>query len=266
MAQDLFFDSYKIFIMKQVLLLLILFILSFTAFASGSILERGDFEKAQLKAKTENKLLFLDFYASWCTPCKWMDETTFQDAEVLSILNQKFIAVKVNIDDFEGFELKSKFDIRYLPTMLIFNQNGVLIERVEETLGVSKMKNLLNESTANIDMEVIHAVNSSPSQIFSSDKKLATSSEENKTEENEVTTSDIKEYKIQVGVFASVQNAIKMQKNLKKRFTESVIISEVKINGSIKYKVLMGSFKNLGDAESYQTMLKKDFKIESIIL
>ena len=44
------------------------------------------------------------------------------------------------------------------------------------------------------------------------------------------------------------------------------LISEVKINGSIKYKVLMGSFKNLGDAESYQTMLKKDFKIESIIL
>ncbi len=31
------------------------------------------------EAEKENKLVFLDFYTSWCTPCKMMDEDVFPD-------------------------------------------------------------------------------------------------------------------------------------------------------------------------------------------
>lgn len=232
--------------------------------ASINVLERGDFEKAQLKAKEENKLLFLDFYATWCGPCQWMDETTFKDQEVLTLLNQNYVAVKVNIDDFEGFELKSKFDIRYLPTMLIFNQNGVLIERVEETLGAAKLKDLLSESTANNKSEIIHAVNMSPKEVFNKEKVEAVTV--SNPVSPDVKAPEIHIYRIQLGVFASLQNAIKMQKGLKQRFTETIEISEVKINGKIVYKVLFGKFNALSDAESYQLMLKNQLKMDSIIL
>ena len=40
---------------------------------------QGSFTSAKLKASEEGKLFFLDFTASWCTPCKWMEETTFTD-------------------------------------------------------------------------------------------------------------------------------------------------------------------------------------------
>lgn len=249
--------------MRQVFGFLFVIFQLANSYASINVLERGDFEKAQLKAREENKLLFLDFYASWCGPCQWMDETTFKDQEVLALLNQNYVAVKVNIDDFEGFELKSKFDIRYLPTMLIFNQNGVLIERVEETLGAGKLKNLLSESTANNKSELVHAVNTSPKDVFNKEKVEATPVSETVKPNN---SNEIHIYRIQLGVFASVQNAIKMQKGLKKRFTESIEISEVKINGKVVYKVLFGKFNSLTDAESYQLMLKNQFKMDSIIL
>ena len=71
-----------------------------------------------------------------------MDENTFKDPEVIGQLQQHFITLRVNIDDMEGFEMKSRFDIRFLPTVLIFNQEGVMVERRRNT-GHKKMRSLL---------------------------------------------------------------------------------------------------------------------------
>lgn len=42
----------------------------------------GSYAVALAKAKAENKLLFVDIYASWCGPCKRLKATTFRDPEV----------------------------------------------------------------------------------------------------------------------------------------------------------------------------------------
>jgi uncharacterized protein YyaL (SSP411 family) len=50
------------------------------------------------KARAEKKPLLVDGAAEWCHWCHVMDETTYADAEVGRLLNERFIAVRVDID------------------------------------------------------------------------------------------------------------------------------------------------------------------------
>ncbi len=107
---------------------------------------QGNLESALLKAQKEGKLVFVDFYANWCAPCKLMDEYTFTDAGVAEYMKDKYIPIKMNIDDFEGFSLKNQYNIKMLPTLLVLNCNGKEIERKEEGLIPSNLKTFLGRN------------------------------------------------------------------------------------------------------------------------
>ena len=71
-----------------------------------------------------NRLLVIDFGASWCGPCKRI-EPLIQDLSE-SMLDITFC--KVDIDEVE--ELVEKFNITSVPTF-IFIKNNNLLDRVE---------------------------------------------------------------------------------------------------------------------------------------
>lgn len=49
-------------------------------------------------AEKENKYILIDFYTDWCGYCKKMDKETYSKEEVIGILNENFIVVKVNAE------------------------------------------------------------------------------------------------------------------------------------------------------------------------
>lgn len=51
------------------------------------------------EAQRQNKPLLLDIGASWCHWCHVMDEETYGDPDVVAILNERFIAIKVDRDE-----------------------------------------------------------------------------------------------------------------------------------------------------------------------
>ena len=104
---------------------------------------KGNLSKAKERAANEGKLYFVDFMARWCMPCRWMDETTFSDARVAKYIKDNYIAVKVDIDDFDGYAYKQMYDIKLLPSIMIFNAKGDIVAKYEESLPPSKLLDIL---------------------------------------------------------------------------------------------------------------------------
>jgi len=50
------------------------------------------------RAKSEDKLILLDSGATWCHWCHVMDRVTYEDAEVVRLINEKFIPVRIDRD------------------------------------------------------------------------------------------------------------------------------------------------------------------------
>ena len=73
--------------------------------------------------QTKNKVVLVDFWASWCAPCRIMAPVLNDVAEELD--GNKRIG-KVNIEQFQG--MTKKFKVRNIPTLLLF-KNGVEVKR-----------------------------------------------------------------------------------------------------------------------------------------
>ncbi|MBW6481636.1 MAG: thioredoxin family protein [Vicingaceae bacterium] len=91
-------------------------------------------------AKKENKLIFMDIYATWCGPCKRLKANTFSDAEVGNLYNQKFINVAFDGEKGEGVELARKYGVRSYPTLLFLDGNGNIVKR---TVGYHNAKEFI---------------------------------------------------------------------------------------------------------------------------
>jgi thioredoxin 1 len=75
------------------------------------------------QAQTKNKLVLVDFWASWCGPCRMMASVLNEAAAELSDNTR---IGKVNIEEYQS--LAQKFKIRNIPTMVLF-KNGVEVSR-----------------------------------------------------------------------------------------------------------------------------------------
>jgi thioredoxin 1 len=73
--------------------------------------------------QTKNKLVLVDFWASWCAPCRLMAPVL---NEIADELNGNSHIGKVNIEQFQS--LAQKFQVRSIPTMILF-KNGKEINR-----------------------------------------------------------------------------------------------------------------------------------------
>ncbi len=73
--------------------------------------------------QTKNRLVLVDFWASWCSPCRMMAPVL---NELATELNGNSHVGKVNIEQYQS--LAPKFQVRNIPTMILF-KNGREINR-----------------------------------------------------------------------------------------------------------------------------------------
>ncbi|OQP48049.1 hypothetical protein A4H97_29885 [Niastella yeongjuensis] len=110
-----------------------------------------NWEQIKRKAKNENKFIFVDAYATWCGPCKLMEQQVFINNEVGTYFNDKFISVRVQMDQTsddnqriknwypDAIELNKKYKITVLPTFLFFTSNGSLVNKQVGYKSVSQL-------------------------------------------------------------------------------------------------------------------------------
>jgi thioredoxin 1 len=73
--------------------------------------------------QTKNKIILIDFWASWCAPCRMMAPVL---NEVASDLTGNSHVGKVNIEQFQS--LAQKYKVRSIPTLILL-KNGTEVNR-----------------------------------------------------------------------------------------------------------------------------------------
>jgi len=86
--------------------------------------------------QTKNKVVLVDFWATWCAPCRMMAPVL---NDVASELNGNSHVGKVDIQQYQS--LATKFKVRSIPTLILF-KNGIEINRF---VGIKSKEFLLKE-------------------------------------------------------------------------------------------------------------------------
>ena len=86
--------------------------------------------------QTKNKVVLVDFWATWCAPCRMMAPVL---NDVSAELSGNSHVGKVNIEQYQS--LAQKFKVRSIPTLILF-KNGTEINRF---VGIKSKDFLLKE-------------------------------------------------------------------------------------------------------------------------
>lgn len=235
----------------------------------------GSLISAKEKAKAENKYYFLEFYADWCKPCKWMEDNTYSNGKLAEYIQDNYVAVKINIEDFDGHALKEKYNVEYLPTIIVFNDQGQMVAKHEKSLSASQLLKILKENKSSEaiapapDDNTITSRESTPTTYSSSSpvKTTATAKPTTTTKSTYSTPSATQSsnttpagsvYRVQLGVFKDAQNVMRQVDVLKKQISDPVnIINEKNSStGEVTYRLVAGKFNDKYSADALLNTLK----------
>lgn len=87
-----------------------------------------------------NKLVLVDFYASWCGPCTMQSEVLEKLNSSRS--NRHYDIVKVNVDECRS--LSEKFNIESIPTLLVL-KDGEILNRHVGYMDINSLSSMMEQ-------------------------------------------------------------------------------------------------------------------------
>ena len=95
-------------------------------------------------AEQENKLVMLDFYATWCGACNELDHKTFSNQDVIDKL-ENFITVKLDFSAESDKVLTEKYQIRGLPVVIFMDSQRNIFKRIEKFVDAEDMLKIIED-------------------------------------------------------------------------------------------------------------------------
>ncbi len=271
--------------------LLVTFVLSaHSTFANVNFLNASLPEVRQMAAR-EGKPYFVHFTATWCMPCQWMEKNTYADPVLSRYANTHYFSVKIDIDNEEGRRYKAQYAISALPSILVFDERGVLLDRYEESMEAAILLDVLQKhhtrglagvqyaGTAPADLSVLDSPKPQfslrrpaliPEESASFDQeyvpvtRVASSQPSLPARTNVPAKTDTQTpranlgYGVQVGVYADYSNAVQQVGRLEKKFEQPVNIFAGKTEGKTTYSIVIGLFQSQAQATEYLRYLNRN--------
>ena len=122
--------------------------------------DNQNWQQVLANAKEQNKLIFIDCFATWCGPCKRMDKLVYQNDTIADFFNKHFISVRLQADTtkYDNVNVQNWYrdaamilkmhKVTSYPTFLFFLPNG---EIVHEEAGFKDVKNFIRIAEDAID-------------------------------------------------------------------------------------------------------------------
>ena len=84
-------------------------------------------EEILKEAQRQRIPVIIDFYATWCTPCRELEEVTFHDASVVKQAESDFVMVKVDVTKGGNplhERLLQQYGVKGVPTIVFLDTDG----------------------------------------------------------------------------------------------------------------------------------------------
>jgi len=93
------------------------------------------------RARADGRLVLLDLGAVWCHWCHVMEETTYKDPEVVSLIQTRFVAVHVDQD--ARPDLSNRYEDYGWPATVVFDAAGQELVKFQGYIEPERMRGLL---------------------------------------------------------------------------------------------------------------------------
>ncbi len=109
---------------------------------------RYDYNTARKEALEKSLPLVLDFGTKQCFWCRKLDETTFREPRLVSLMNECFIPLKIDAEKEIG--LTQALDINSFPTLILGAPDGKILDKVEGYKDASQFQEILHRALATV--------------------------------------------------------------------------------------------------------------------
>lgn len=97
-------------------------------------------EEGMAQANKQNKPVIVDFWATWCGPCKMMEESTWPDPKVIAA-SANYIMVKQDVDKNQA--AAGKYKVEGVPTLLFLSPEGKETHRQVGAISAAELVKLM---------------------------------------------------------------------------------------------------------------------------